>query len=405
MGTSYSAASTEVGGADDKAPIAAQPLMQPPRAPDAAYVHVPFCRHRCGYCNFTLIARRDDLIDAYLEALEAELSRLASPRPVSTIFIGGGTPSHLPPPQLERLLTLVLRWFPPRIGYEFSIEANPLDIDSPRLAVLAAAGVTRLSLGAQSFNSAKLQLLERDHTGDDVRRAVDLVRAAALDVSLDLIFGAPGETLEAWHHDLDEALRLQPQHVSLYGLTFERGTTFWSRLQRGDLQGVGEEAERALYLAAIDRLTSAGFEQYEVSNFARPGFRCRHNETYWAARGYYAAGPGAARYVDGVRETNHRSTTTWLARVRDGQSPVADNERLAAEDRAREALVLGLRRMQGIDLKSFAEEFGFDAESLEPREWRRLIDSGLLEIADGRLRLTREGLLLSDYVWSRFLRR
>jgi oxygen-independent coproporphyrinogen-3 oxidase len=381
------------------------PFMSVIAAPRAAYVHVPFCRHRCGYCNFTLIAGRDDLVDAYLAALDREMSALESARPVDTVFLGGGTPSHLDPPRLERLLALVRRWFLPSAGYEFSLEANPSDIDAPRLAAAVAGGATRISLGIQSFHEAKLKLLERDHTPAVARTAVAKVRDAGLAVSLDLIFAAPGETLDQWRRDLDQALALDPDHLSLYGLTFERGTAYWSRREKGKLRGQDEETERSMYLEAIDRLAAAGFEQYEISNFARPGRRCRHNETYWAARGYYAAGPGAARYVDGIRETNHRSTTTWLARVTSGRSPVAEREQLAPEDRAREALVLGLRRVvDGVDRRAFAAEFDYEVDSLGGGELAKLIAGNLLEDRDDRLRLTREGLLLADWIWTKFLR-
>jgi len=373
--------------------------------PRAAYVHVPFCRHRCGYCNFTLIAGRDDLIDGYLDALAGELSQLGEPREVDTVFLGGGTPTHLSPPQLGRLLDLVRHWFPTAAGYEFSVEANPADVTPERIAALAAGGVTRLSLGSQSFDSAKLQLLERDHDATTIRTAVALARQAGFDVSLDLIFGTPGETLADWLRDVDAALELAPDHLSTYGLTIERGTAFWSRREHGTLQVADEERERELYLATIDRLTSAGFEHYEVSNFARPGKRCRHNEVYWAGRGYYAVGPGAARYVDGVRETNHRSTTTWLARLREGRSPTAESETLPPPARAREALVLGLRRLQdGVERQAFAAEFGHDVDALGGDELRRLIATGMLEDRDGRLRLTREGLLIADWIWGRLLR-
>jgi oxygen-independent coproporphyrinogen-3 oxidase len=345
------------------------------------------------------------LVDAYLAALDRELSALETPRPVDTIFLGGGTPSHLDPPRLDRLLMMVRRWFPPAEGCEFSLEANPADIDAGRLAAAVAGGVTRVSLGVQSFDAAKLKLLERDHTAAVAHAAVELVRKAGLAVSLDLIFAAPGETLDLWRHDLDRALALEPDHLSLYGLTFERGTAYWSRREKGELRGQDEETERAMYLEAIDRLAAAGYEQYEISNFARPGRRCRHNETYWAARGYYAAGPGAARYVDGIRETNHRSTTTWLARIMSGRSPVDEREELAPEDRAREALVLGLRRVvDGVDRRAFAAEFGYEVDALGGDELRKLIAGGLLKEGDGRLRLTREGLLLADWIWSKFLR-
>jgi oxygen-independent coproporphyrinogen-3 oxidase len=383
---------------------------QPHARPRAAYVHVPFCRHRCGYCNFTLVAGRDDLIEAYLDALAVELSALGAPREVDTIFLGGGTPTHLSPPQLRRLLDLVRRWFPTAAGHEFSVEANPRDLDeaetmgAERLHVLTTGGVTRVSLGAQSFEPAKLRLLERDHDAATIRRAAEAVRRRGLQVSLDLIFGTPGETNEAWQRDLDAAVELGPDHLSTYGLTFEKGTAFWTRRNRGELQSLDEERERALYLATIDRLTATGFEHYEVSNFARPGRRCRHNEVYWAARGYYAAGPGAARYVEGRRESNHRSTTTWLAKIRQGQSPVDEAETLSPEHRAREALVLGLRQLvDGIEPRSFAEEFGYDPRTLGGDELTRLIATGMIDDRDGRLRLTREGLLIADWIWGRLL--
>lgn len=373
-------------------------------SPRAAYVHVPFCAHRCGYCNFTLIAGRDDLIDLYLKALRQELSWLASPRQVDTLFLGGGTPTHLAPAALDRLFQSVLEWFRPAPGAEITVEANPTGLDIDRVAVLTDRGVTRLSLGAQSFNATKLRALERDHAPADICAAVRLARPRVRSLSLDLIFAAPGETLDDWRADLDAALRLQPDHISTYGLTYERGTTFWGRRQRGQLRPADEDLERAMYAEAIDRLTAEGFEHYEVSNFARPGHRCRHNEHYWAAREYDAAGPGAARYVDGRREVNHRSTTTWLRRVLGGQSPVAEREQLSPEDRAREALVLGLRRLDGVDRRDFRRQTGFDIDPLVGAELRRLVNLGMLSDSGERVRLTRDGLFVSDSIWGHFLR-
>lgn len=378
-------------------------------APRAAYIHVPFCRHRCGYCNFTLIAGRDDLVERYIKALALELAALEQPREVHTLFLGGGTPTHLEPAQLARLLEQVKHWFPLTKGGEFSIEANPIDladdVASERGAVLAAAGVTRVSLGAQSFRADKLRLLERDHDASAIRRALELARAFAHSVSLDLIFGAPGETLAQWQADLDAALELEPDHVSTYGLTFERGTRFWSRKLHGELAQLPEELERDMYALAIDRLSATGFEHYEVSNFARPGHRCRHNEVYWAGAEYFAAGPGAARYVAGRREVNHRSTLTWIDRLERGQTPVAESETLDAEDRARELLVLALRRREGIARDEFRRRTGFEIDALVGRELARYTQLGLFADDQGRLTLTREGLYVSDAIWPAFLRR
>ncbi|MBI2826024.1 MAG: radical SAM family heme chaperone HemW [Planctomycetia bacterium] len=372
--------------------------------PRAAYLHVPFCRHHCGYCNFTVVAGRDDLISRYLEAIDRELSALDSPREVDTLFVGGGTPTHLPPDALERLLGTVRGWFVPAPGHEFTVEANPADLTAEKTQVLAAHGVTRVSLGAQSFDAEKLRRLERDHEPGDIARAVELARVADLRVSLDLIFAAPHETLAGWRRDLEEAIAIGPDHISTYGLTYERGTTFWGRLARGEVARLDEELEREMYVAAIERLTAAGFEHYEVSNFAQPGQRCRHNEVYWVGAEYYAAGPGAARYVGGRRETNHRSTTAWLSRVLAGESPVAEQETLAPEDRAREALVLGLRRLAGVERGDFAARTGYDVDALAGAALPDFVARGLLA-DDGRtVRLTREGLLVSDALWPKFLR-
>jgi len=372
--------------------------------PRAAYLHVPFCAHRCGYCNFTLVADRDDLIGPYLDALGTELSQLAQPRPVDTLFIGGGTPTHLPPAALDRLLTLARNWFPLAEGCEFSVEANPRDIDVERVAVLAAHGVNRVSLGAQSFRSDKLRLLERDHDAATIRLAVELLRPAVNSISLDLIFGAPGETLAEWQADVAQGIALAPDHVSTYGLTFERGTTFYGRLQRGNLRQLDEDLERAMFEHAIDALADAGYEHYEVSNFARPGMRCRHNETYWNADPYFAAGPGAARYVAGAREINHRGTLAYIRRIASGNSPVAERETLSADDRAREALVIGLRRIAGVDLAAFQQRFGVSVEELGGKALARHVQAGLLEHVEGRLRLTRAGLMVSDSLWGEYLR-
>ncbi len=371
--------------------------------PRSAYIHVPFCVHHCGYCNFAVIAGRDDLVEPYLEALNAELAWLEQPREVDTLYFGGGTPTFLAPGQLKRLCQRVLKWHPLAAGYEWTVEANPGDLDQERIEVLAELGVNRLSLGAQSFRSEKLKLLERDHDRTDILRAMELARGAGMRVSLDLIFAAPGETLEQWLADLEEAISLQSEHLSTYGLTFEQGTTFWNRLQKQELATIPEELEREMYLAAIDRLTAAGFSHYEISNFAQPGQHSRHNEAYWLGDGYFAAGPGAARYVDGVRETNHRSTSTYLKRVSQGQSPVAQREQLDDEQRARERLIFGLRRLAGVERQAFFDQTGLEIDALAGKPIAQFVELGLLSDCGERIRLTREGLLISDSLWPELL--
>ncbi len=228
------------------------------------------------------------------------------------------------------MLAIVGRWFPLAAGGEFSVEANPIDVSPAVVDLLADAGVNRISLGGQSFDAAKLKLLERDHSPEMLRaRRATVAAADRLGIARFDFWQCPANRSPVWQRDLAEALALAPDHVSTYGLTFERGTSFWSRLEHRQLARLDEETERSMYATAIDTLTAAGLEHYEVSNFARAGHACRHNQAYWSGAGYYAVGPGAARYVDGRREMNHRSTTTWLKRVLAGQSPVAESECLS----------------------------------------------------------------------------
>lgn len=377
--------------------------MQSFPEPRAAYIHVPFCAHRCGYCDFTLVSGRDDLIDDYLRALQVELRSLEQPRTVETIFLGGGTPTHLSAEQLGRLMGLVHDWFSLEGNVEFSVEANPSSLTNNKIRVLKEAGVDRVSLGVQSFDSSVLALLERDHRDVGVCRIVERLKCEFDNISFDLMFGVPRQTLECWKGTLGRAIELEPQHVSTYGLTFEKGTSFWTRRQRGLLVEADEELERDMYAAAMDCLTEAGFEHYEISNFALPGRRCRHNEVYWRGMPYYGFGPGAARYIDGRREVNHRSVTTWLDKVLGGESGVGDAEQLSPEDRAREALVLSLRKCDGIDRCEFQDLTGFDLDELAGDAISQNCLSGLLEETESHVRLTRDGRFLADSVFIDFL--
>jgi oxygen-independent coproporphyrinogen-3 oxidase len=271
------------------------------------------------------------------------------------------------------------------------------------IEILASLGVTRLSIGGQSFRAEKLRLLERDHDAKSIGVAVSLAKQAGMQVALDLIFAAPGETLDQWRNDVESAIALEPHHVSTYGLTFERGTAFWVRRLRGELNTVDEGLEREMYGLAIDHLMACGFEHYEVSNFARPGCRSRHNQVYWCGDGYFAVGPGAARYVDGVRETNHRSTTTYLRRVLTGKSPVAEREQLSPKTRACELLVFSLRRMEGVSRSQFAERTNFEIDALVGNPLRKFVVLGLLVDDGERIRLSRDGLFVSDAIWPNLL--
>ena len=372
-------------------------------APRAVYFHVPFCLHRCGYCDFTLVADRDELIPAWLEALSNELATQHQVCQVDTIFVGGGTPTHLPPADLDSFLQLVRRYFSLNPGGEFSVEANPDGLDSARLDVLTRYGVNRLSLGLQSFDDAVLKTLERQHTTGDAIDCIHRCRDAVPNLSIDLIFGVPGQSHDCWDATLQQAVQLPVTHISTYGLTFETGTDFTRRLRQGTLTSLPDETERSMYAATMDRLPAAGFEHYEISNFARPGFRCRHNAVYWNAGEYFAFGPGAARYVNGVRSTNRRNTVAWIKHWKSCEPTLQDVESLTGEQRAREAIMLGLRLVTGFHLQTFADRFEVSVQALADDALTRNIDAGMVAITNGCLHLTREGRFLADSVVLDFL--
>lgn len=380
-----------------------------PALPRAVYVHVPFCRHRCGYCDFSLVAGRDDLVAGYLAAIEREMSRLdALPDlglgdaclELATLYLGGGTPSHLGPDGLTRLFGILrsrLRTMP---DAEVTIEANPCDVTDSLAAAAVACGATRVSLGAQSLDAATLAALDRDHAPDDVRRAVDILLDRGFTVSVDLMTAAPGQSLAAVERDLDAIVALGSQHLSVYCLTWEKGTQFESLRRRGTLKPADESLERAMLERTIDRLTAAGFEHYEVSNFARPGGRCRHNETYWDCQPWEAFGPGAARFDGRVRTTNHRSTTTWMRRVLAGDDFTGDRDAMTPLEAAQERVVLGLRRRDGLQRTAFLTASGLDLDVVAGGPIRRWTERGLATDDGQHVRLTREGLLVSDGLWA-----
>jgi oxygen-independent coproporphyrinogen-3 oxidase len=371
--------------------------------PRAAYVHVPFCAHHCGYCDFAIAVGQEASVELYLDALAAELATLGAPQPVRTVFLGGGTPTHLSVSQLERLLASVNRWLPLAAGGEFSVEANPDSLGADKVRVLADHGVTRVSLGAQSFHANVLAALDRQHRPEETPRAVERVRSRIDQVSLDLIFGAPGQTLAEWRDDLTQALALRPDHLSTYGLTYEKGTPLWKQRERGDVKALDEETELAMYQSAIHVLEAAGFEHYEISNFARPGRRCRHNEVYWANEAYFGFGMGAARYVMGRRELNTRDLTAYIRRTLSGESPTFQSEELEPLERARETMAVQLRRASGIKRAAFARQTGYALDEIAGERLRQLAGQGLLENRGEHVRLTRRGKYVADAVIERLL--
>ncbi len=372
-----------------------------PLRPLSLYLHVPFCATRCGYCDFNTYTAAElgsapgSSQWAYLDAVRRELDLAAGvlfgAPPVSTVFFGGGTPTHLPPDALAGLLRAVRDRFVLAADAEVTTEANPESVDPAYLADLRAAGFTRISFGMQSAAPHVLATLERRHTPGRVGEVVGWARAAGFDsVSLDLIYGTPGESLADWAATLEAALALEPDHVSAYSLIVEPGTRLAARIVRGQLPEPDEDAQADAYLLAEERLARDGFVAYEVSNWARAGHKCRHNLAYWRSDHWWGVGPGAHSHVGGVRWWNVRHPRDYTARLADGASPAQAREDLSAADRRVERVLLELRLAEGLPLEVLTASERTRVEHLET--------SGLARRDGDRLVLTLKGRLLADGV-------
>lgn len=367
--------------------------------PRAAYIHIPFCAHHCGYCDFAVVTHQDHQIDLYLEALELELQRLQTPRPVQTRFIGGGTPTYLSLAQLERLLAMLQQWLPLEGKVvECTIESTPESLDAEKCQLLAEAGVNRISIGVQSFHNHHLSTLERLHRADVVDSVVVMAAKFLPHRSLDLIFGVPGQTMEDWQQDIEHAISLPIDHLSTYGLTYEKGTPLWKQLHRGQLTPVAEDIELEMYLFAMRKLQECGFSQYEISNFAKAGGSCLHNEVYWANHAYYGFGLGAARYVHLNRELNTRSFSEYLRRCFRGEDPTFQRETLSEAERALETLAIQLRRARGIHRTEFQIQTGYSLDEIAGDAFSPFLDSGHLQDDGTSIALTTTGKCVADSV-------
>ena len=364
------------------------------------YLHVPFCFHKCHYCDFYSFVDREGRSGDYLARLADDVSWTLSrvEGEIDTVFIGGGTPTLLTAEELG-VLTAQVRRFPLARDVEWTVEANPETIDLAKARVLAAAGVNRVSIGAQSFDPRHLKTLERWHDPANVARAAGFLREAGIvNCNLDLIFGIPGQSLADWRADLARALEIGPEHLSCYGLTYEQNTAMTRRLERGEFEPCDDSVEAEMYEATRDTLAAAGFAQYEVSNYARPGRECRHNLVYWRNEPWWAIGPSASGYVAGHRYKVVPRLGDWLARAGDGSQPVVDHEAPDERRNASEALMVGLRLAEGI-----GAELEQHAVALAPARAAviaKAIADGLLErdAATARLRFTQRGMMLANEV-------
>lgn len=359
------------------------------------YIHIPFCPQICPYCAFASLRGRDHLHEPYMAALRLELERWAEmrpPLPLDTVFIGGGTPTQIAPALLADLIEAVDAVLGVGDRAEITIEANPGTVDEKAFADLRAAGCTRLSLGVQSFDDGALKRLGRVHSAADAERAFERARRAGFDnVSIDLIFSVPGVGREVWQSSVVRAIDLGPEHISAYALTIEEGTTFAQRQRDGRLIALGEDEDAEQYEWTRRRLIEAGFDQYEVSNFARGGFHSRHNWGYWTGVEYLGLGLSSHSYLGGERFWNTREIDAYIDRLKGGLSPIVGSERVDEQTARRERFWLGLRTSQGVALS--VDESALLASSMR---FGQLVGAGYLAVVGGYLSLEEAGWSLAD---------
>ncbi|NUN50065.1 MAG: radical SAM family heme chaperone HemW [Candidatus Brocadiae bacterium] len=368
------------------------------------YIHIPFCVRKCGYCDFNSHASTGELHEAYQEALLEDLRRVREqhgPVAIDTVFIGGGTPSLFPPAWIGAILERVARDF--RLeAREITMEANPGTVERHDFAGYRHAGVTRVSMGAQSFDAAELAFLERIHSPAEIVEAFRAVRAAGFDnINLDLIFALPGQTPGTWERSLAQAVALEPEHLSAYNLTFEPGTEFTRRRARGELAEMPEDLQASFLTATAARLDAAGYARYEISNFARPDRACAHNLRYWRRLPVLAAGAGAFGFDGRRRWSNVRSPQEYIRRARAGDPLEAFSEIPSAAEAMTEAVLCRLRLDEGLDADAFHAEFGSPPADAFPLTLRQSLDAALLTARGPRLTLTDAGILVSDSLFAR----
>ena len=376
--------------------------------PAGLYIHIPFCKSRCSYCDFaTDVWRNDDGVARYVAALEKEISdfnfqTLNLPyNNFDTIYFGGGTPSLLTPFQLDRILKLVGDKFDVATDAEITVEMNPATVTPEKLAAFRSSGVNRASFGVQTFDDRALKLLARGHDANDARATFEMLRNAGFDnVSFDLIAGLPGQTLKGWQTNLDEAISMSPEHLSLYLLEIHDGTPLADQIRSKRQPRPDGELAAEMYEMMLGRLADAGYGQYEISNFARPGFESRHNSKYWTLDPVHGFGVSAHSFDGNQRYANERDTAKYVEMIENSRSSEIMRENI---DRSSEFIFLGLRLENGISLTEYREQFDEDLINKYSGEIDHLIDLGLVLNAGGRLRLTRRGKLYSNEVFAAFV--
>lgn len=375
------------------------------------YIHIPFCESRCIYCGFystTSLKLRDDYVDALCREMQMRPSKaaLGNDEPIETIYLGGGTPSQLKGSQLNQIFSAIRKNYTLTENIEnieITMECNPDDVTGDFCETLKQLPVNRISMGAQTFSNERLRFLHRRHNAREVDEAITRLRNIGIrNISIDLMFGFPEESLFQWMNDIRHAIQLNVEHISAYSLMYEEGTPLYRLLEQEKIREIDEETSRRMYETLIDLLTGAGYEHYEISNFARPGFRSRHNSSYWHEVPYIGIGAAAHSYNRKQRSWNIENIQTYIQSISKGILP-SESEQLDITTRYNDLITTALRTSDGIDLMKMEQEFGKELADRLLQEAQPHISRRLMKIKDGRLSLTREGLYISDDVMSDFM--
>lgn len=372
-----------------------------------AYIHIPFCEHICFYCDFNKVFLEGQPVDEYVDLLLREMRLTMGQQTnetIETIYVGGGTPTTLNETQLDRLLTGMKEILPFQLGNEFTFEANPGDLSVEKLKVLHDHGVNRLSMGVQSFNDELLKKIGRIHRASDVYQSIANARQVGFEnISIDLIYRLPGQTEADFQTSLVKALELDLPHYSTYSLILENKTIFYNLMRQGKLPLPSEDAEANMYQMAIDQMAEKGRKQYEISNYALPGYESQHNLIYWKNEKYYGFGAGAHGYLEGHRYQNNGPIQHYLKPLRENKLPILRSQELSFEEKVEEEMFLGLRKLQGVNSAHFFEKFQQSVFTIYAEVIEELVEEGLLEVTEEWLRLTPRGKFLGNEVFQAFL--
>ena len=378
------------------------------KQPLGLYIHIPYCIHKCGYCDFNSHPIKQDEMDHYIDALVVEMKHYAkiytNTNIIKTIFLGGGTPTTLNPFQLERILKECVNEFTIASNAEITIEANPATVGIELMKSIRTMGYNRISIGVQSFDKAELKLLDRAHGPKEIHSTVDCARKAGFDnLSLDLMFAVPNQSLSSWESNLNKALEKNPEHLSTYNLTIEQGTAFSKLQSNGKLIMPDDDHQLELYKRTIERLTKKGFHHYEISNFARRGKECKHNITYWENKNTLGLGAGASSYMNGTRFKNINLPAHYIRQVKEKKIAVEHSETLELRQAMGETIMLGLRLLQGISIHQFEKRFHISFINLFRNIISALKEKELVIIEKDYLRLSQKGLFWADSVTLEFI--